>query len=131
MVLRHRVLWLLVLAALPAVFMLAFVRIAPNRLVSGEGVTLLALMSGARHLLCLPTAALVLAMYAPSTRAVHAAVAVAAAVLLAGLCWLAGDEAVRQSGDGTSLARVSLGGGFWLLVLLAWLAASDALQRLG
>jgi osmoprotectant transport system permease protein len=62
---------------------------------------------------------------------VHAAVAVTSALLLALLCWLAGDEAARQSAAGSSLTRVSLGGGFWLLLLLAWLAASDALQRLG
>jgi osmoprotectant transport system permease protein len=129
--LRHRVLLLLLLAALPAVFMLAFVRIAPNRLVSGEGVALIDLMSGARHALWLPALPLAIALFAPAVRAVHAAVAVAAALLLAGLCWLAGDEAAsRQSAAASSLTRISLGGGFWLLALLAWLAASDALQRL-
>lgn len=130
-IVRHRVLLLLVLAAVPAVLLLAFVRVAPNRLVSGEGLALVALMHGARHALWLPAVALALAVFAPAGRAVDAAVAIAATALLAGLCWLAGDEAARQSAAASSLARVSLGGGFWLLVLLAWLATSDALKRLG
>ena len=40
---RHRVLLVLVLVALPAVWMGAFVSIAPNRLVSGSGAPLAAL----------------------------------------------------------------------------------------
>jgi osmoprotectant transport system permease protein len=44
---------------------------------------------------------------------------------------LAGSEAAQQSATLPSLARVSFGGGFWVLTLLAWLAASDAVQRLG
>jgi osmoprotectant transport system permease protein len=128
---RHRVLLVLLLAALPAVLGLAFVSVAPNRLVSGAGVPLVELMSGARHALWAPVAVLAAAVFMPTSRAVQAVVAVAAALLLVGLCWLAGHEAALQSATRSSLARVSLGGGFWVLVLLAWLAACDALQRLG
>jgi osmoprotectant transport system permease protein len=128
---RHRVLLVLLLTALPAVFALAFVRVAPNRLVSGEAVALLALTSPLVHALWLPALALVLALFAPAARWVHAAVALASALLFALLLALAGDEAARQSAALPSLARVSLGGGFWCLALLAGLAAADAVQRLG
>jgi len=128
---RNRVLGVLVLAALPAVGALAFVRVAPNRLVTGEAVTLLGLMSEARHALWLPAAVLMFAVFAPAARWVHATVLVASAGLLAALFWIAGSEAALQSAAPASgLARVSLGGGFWLLVVLAGLAAADAAQRL-
>ncbi len=127
-VVRNRVLLLLVLLALPALFAPAFVRIAQNRLVSGEGVALAGLVGDG--LIALPFAALLLAVFARPARWLHAAVAVAASLLLAGLTGLAGAEAARQSAAPSSLVRVSLGGGFWLLALLCWLAAADALQRL-
>jgi osmoprotectant transport system permease protein len=111
-IVRLRVLLVLLLAALPAVLWLAFVSVAPNRLVSGAGVSLVELMGGLRHALWLPVALLVAAVFAPASRAVHAAVAVATALLLAGLCWLAGNEAALQSTTLSTLARVSLGGGF-------------------
>jgi osmoprotectant transport system permease protein len=77
-----------------------------------------------------PTALLLLGVFAPATRLTHAVVATAASLLLAGLAWLAGREASAQASQLSSLARVSLGGGFWLLALLVWLVAADALQRL-
>jgi osmoprotectant transport system permease protein len=128
---RNRVLLLLVAAAVPAVLALAFVRVAPNRLVSGEAVSVLTLTSPLRHTLWLPALALAVAAFAPPRRGVHIAAAIAAALLLAALFALAGDEAARQSSAlGSSLARVSLGGTFWVLALLAALAAADAVQRL-
>jgi osmoprotectant transport system permease protein len=131
-VFRHRVLLVLLLAALPALLGLPFVRVAPNRLVSGSGVAWSELMSPARVALLVPLLVLLgLALAASATRRVQALVAVTAALLLATLCWLAGDEAARQSAAfASNLARISLGGGFWVLALLAWLAASDAIARL-
>jgi osmoprotectant transport system permease protein len=128
---RNRVLGLLLLAALPALSGLAFVSVAPNRLVSGTGIALPGLMGAGGLALLMPAAVLALAIFAPPARWVHMAVAVAAAALLAGLTGLAGAEAARQSATLSNLARVSLGGGFWVLALLAWLAAADAVQRLG
>lgn len=129
---RHRVLVTLLLAAMPVLLAMAFVRVGPNRLVSGQGVAWSELLSPARWALLIPLLVLwVLALAAPAVRQVHGLVAAVAAGLLAALCWLAGDEAVRQSAAlASDLARVSLGGGFWVLVLLAWLAATDALGRL-
>lgn len=127
---HHRVLLVLVLAAVPAVWAWGFVSIAPNRLVSGSGVPLTTLAHEGRWALGVPFAVLLLAVFAPPLRWVYGAVAFAAALLLAGLCALAGGEAARQSALLPSLARVSLGGGFWVLVVLAWLIAADALRRL-
>jgi osmoprotectant transport system permease protein len=127
---RNRVLLVIVLVALAAAFGMAFVSVAPNRLVSGTGVPLLGLMSAGRHALWLPAVLLTVAAFLPS-RGMHGVVAVTAALLLAGLTWLAGSEAMQQSSALSPLARVSLGGGFWVLALTAWLAASDAVQRLG
>lgn len=130
-VIHNRVLLVLVLAALLASYGMAFVSVAPNRLVSGMGVPLHAMMSAGIHVLWLPAALLLLAALTPTARWLHGAVAVTAALLLAGLMALAGDEAARQSSSLSALARVSLGGGFWVLALLSWLAAADAVQRLG
>jgi osmoprotectant transport system permease protein len=128
---RNRVLLVIVLVGWLAALGMAFVSVAPNRLVSGTGVALHALASTGRHALWLPAALLTLATFLPSSRRLHSAVAVVAALLLTALTWLAGSEAVQQSSALSPLARVSLGGGFWVLALMAWLAASDAVQRLG
>jgi osmoprotectant transport system permease protein len=130
-IVRNRVLLVIVLAALPAALGLAFISVAPNRLVSGTGVPLHGLTSAGRHALWLPAVLLVLAAFTPPARWLHGVVAVAAALLLAALLWLAGTEAAQPSSTLSGLARVSLGGGFWVLALLSWLAASDAVQRLG
>ena len=128
-VVHNRVLLVLLLAAVAAVLGLAFISVAPNRLVSGRGVPLFGLMSDARHGLWLPALALGGAVFVAPRAALHAAVTLVASLTLAGLTWLAGHEAALQSAASSSLARVSLGGAFWILALLAWLAAADALQR--
>ena len=128
---RNRVLLVIVLAGWLAALAMAFVSVAPNRLISGNGAPLHALVSAGRHVLWLPASLLTLAVFFPSSRWLHGGVAAAAALLLAALAWLAGSEALKQSSALSPLARVSLGGGFWVLALMAWLAASDAVQRLG
>jgi osmoprotectant transport system permease protein len=127
---HNRVLLVLVLLALWAAFGVAFVSVAPNRLLTGTGVVLPALMGGWRWGLLCPAMLLCLAPWLPGSRWLHAAVALAATGLLAGLVAVAGDEAARVAALESPLARVSLGGGFWVLVLLAWLVAADALRRL-
>ena len=142
---RQRVLALLLVAALAAAAGLAFLTVAPNRLVTGTGVLLPALWAGAAGAagaegaawpaiwlmaLLLPTAALVVAVWLPPSRAVHAAVVMAATALLTSFVALAGAGAAMRAGTLPEIARVSLGGGCWVLALLSWLAAGDALQRL-
>jgi osmoprotectant transport system permease protein len=128
---RNRVLLVIAPAMLLAAIAMAFVSVAPNRLVSGSGVPLSDLTVAARHALWLPAAVLVLATFTPPARWLHVVVAAASALLLAALPWLAGSEATQRSATLPALARVSLGAGFWVLVLMAWLAACDAVQRLG
>ena len=127
---RSRVLCMLVLAALSAAVGLAFVTVAPNRLVSGTAVPLQALMGLAPWGWWALPAILLAAVFVPPTRLTQAVVALTAALLLSAWLWLAGSEAARQLAASSPLTRVSLGGGFWLLALLTWLAAADALQRL-
>jgi len=128
---HNRVLAALLIGGVGAAIGLAFLTVAPNRLVSGTGLALRELLGPAHAILGLPFAGLVLAVFVRPSRAIHAAVVVSAALLLAGLVWLAGAEAARQSGSSPLLTRVSLGGGFWTVVLFIWLMAADALQRLG
>jgi osmoprotectant transport system permease protein len=144
---KNRVLAVLVGAGLAAAWGGAFVSVASNRLVSGRGVALDALLTGPWWALLLPAALLVNAVFWPPQRRSQIAVAIAAAGLLAGLLALAGGfatelaqgtrsatgAALAAAGQATSsnLARVSLGGGFWALAGLTSLAAADALQRLG
>jgi len=129
-IVRNRVLSVLVLAGVAVAFALPFVSVAPNRLVSGSGVALQALTTAGGPWLWLPALILALMVFVPTTRTSHAVVAVAAALLLAGLAWLAGREALAQEATQSALSRTSFGGGFWLLALLCGLAAADALQRL-
>ncbi len=130
--------WLLALGVVAA-FLLAFITVAPNRLVTGRGVPLADLLTGWRLFVLVPVAAMgVAAFLKPSPRRCLGVAAVAA-LMLALLAWIAGDEARvlsrhmaadARAGGVTPTARVSFGGAFWCLMLLAWLAAADALRRL-
>jgi len=125
------VLTLLLAGLLAGLLSLPFLTIAANRLVTGRGVLLLSLLVDAWWALLAPVGLLVLLVLAQPRRAVQAASALAATVLLVGLVAFAGAEAARQAALLPTLARVSLGGGFWLAVLLAWAMFADALPRTG
>ncbi|MEO7399552.1 MAG: ABC transporter permease, partial [Polaromonas sp.] len=79
------------------------------------------------------------AVFMRGGRASRLTVIMAAALLLAGLASLAGAQATRlasallASGSGATpgIERTSLGGAFWVLSALAWLAAGDAIAHLG
>jgi len=109
---------------------LAFLTVAPNRLVSGTAIPLAQISDPLRDVLLLPTAVLVLGVFLPQRGRTHVAVAVAATLLLFFLAWLAGAEAARRAETAIATSRTTLGGGFWLLALIAWLAAIDAIERL-
>ena len=132
--LHNPVLALLLAAGLAAALDGAFLALAPNRLVTGQGVALAGLLTGHWRWLLAPAGLLVLAAFLPARRRTQVAVALAASALLAGLVALAGAQATHLLAGlapaAARLARVSLGGGFWALATLAWLAAGDALQRL-
>ena len=147
------VLALLMLLALPAAAGLGFVALAPNRLLEGEPLPLWRLAGTLSAPLLAAAAAcaalLLAAAFAPPARPAscaaaasrapaasrtprrHVVAAAAAGALLALVLALAGDAAARLVREALApLARVSLGAGFWVLVLASVLALADALQRL-
>ena len=123
------VLAILLAALLSALLWLPFLTVAPNRLVTGHGVALRTLLTGPGWWGLAPAAVLAGVVMVRRHRALDIAAAAAAAALVLGLVALAGATATRLLALGPALTRVSLGGGFWLAVLLAWAAYADALRR--
>ncbi|MEP6965294.1 MAG: ABC transporter permease, partial [Polaromonas sp.] len=138
---KNHVLLLLLAMGAAAASGLAFLTHAPNRLVSGVSISLAeALMGGdgawrvcSLLSIVLPAVLLGAAIFMRGSWASRLMVIMAAALLLAGLAYLAGAEAKRlASADlASSIERTSLGGAFWVLSALAWLAAGDAIAHLG
>ncbi|MBK5206295.1 MAG: ABC transporter permease, partial [Polaromonas sp.] len=133
---KNRVLAVLVLAGMAAALGLSFLTHAPNRLVSGSGISLAQLVSDTAGchigpwLALLPALLLVAAIFMRPARSTQIAVYLAATLLLAGLTGLAAGHATQLAGQSNPIARTSLGGAFWLLAALGWLAAADAMERL-
>jgi osmoprotectant transport system permease protein len=129
------VLALYLLLALGAAYGLPFVRVAPNRLVSGEPVFLgdaLLHLNGqviVPLLLALFTL-LSVAVLQPRKRITEVLVFLAMAAALACLWLLAGHIANNAIETQNSFARTALGAGFWALGALAWLIGIDAAARL-
>lgn len=120
----------LVLLLLLAGYGLAFLSHAPNRLVSGQGILLVTLLHGTSTLILLPALLLLAAAFLTLYGKHHLLVMLLAEILLAALVWLAGHSAVQLTGgDEDSIARTSLGGGFWAASALCLLIASDAISR--
>lgn len=143
---ENRVLLLLVAVGIAAASGLAFLTYAPNRLVSGTGISLAGVVNsseGLKHALALaatlgPALLLGAAVFMRPRRGTHVLVALAATVLLTGLTGLAADHAQRlaataadpASGLSPGIERTALGGAFWMLAALCWLAAADAIGHL-
>lgn len=122
-----------VLALLGAagVWGLPFLKVAPNRLVSGAPVSFTEALqhSPSAWLVGLLLAVGVAALLQPAKVLLWFQVAGAAA-LMAGLLGLAADHASQVALTESYLSRTSLGGGFWVLLVILWLMAGEALQRL-
>ena len=123
-------------AAACVLYALPLLRVAPNRLVSGEPVFLSALLQGSTWSAWLAWivtalgAALLLAAFFKPGRALLWSVVTLSLVLMAGLAWLAGAQASFVAQSASPLVRTSLGSAFWAVSLLSGLIAADALQRL-
>ena len=129
------VLALYVAVALGASMGLPFVRVAPNRLLSGDPIFLGDVLQrqGSPLVVALVLAVftlLVLAIGQPQRRFTQALVSVAMAASLAGLWLLASHVSSSVSPVDHPLQRTALGAGFWTLAALAWLTALDAVARL-
>jgi osmoprotectant transport system permease protein len=112
---------------------LPLVRVAPNRLLTGEPVFLWEILQthGSWWVAALVLLGILgVAITQPRKPAALAIVVVAMAASLASLWLLAGHHASRASLVDAALTRTALGSGFWALVALAWMAALDAIARL-
>ena len=109
---------------------LPFVKVAPNRLLSGEPASFLSVLQGPVWLLAVLIAAVVAASFIKPNRALLWSVAITSIASVAGLVWLSGMHATFVAQTASPIARTSLGGAFWAASLLLGLMAADALQRL-
>lgn len=118
--------------AYAAAWALPLVRVAPNRLLSGEGVGLAELLTGPQCAMAVGAgvALLLLAAAGRRHRAPQALLAAALACALPLLWWLAARHADTVVLTESPRFRTALGAGFWSLLALAWLACLDAIARL-
>ena len=117
-----------------AIIGLPFVRSAANRMLTGEPAGLLQVLMTSPSLLnglfvgvlllCLLTSVL------KASRVVLWLQVGAASALIVLLVAVAGAYAQHMALTQSAFARTSLGGAFWVVLILAWLLATDALQRL-
>jgi len=129
------VLALYVALAIGAAYGLPFLRVAPNRLLSGEPIYVwevlqqqgspwvVALMLAIVALLCF-------AVWQPRRYITQALVFLAMAANLAGMWVLAGYFANSATQAENPFTRTALGAGFWTLFAMAWMIALDAIERL-
>jgi osmoprotectant transport system permease protein len=118
--------------ATAAAWALPLVRVAPNRLLSGEGVGLTELLTAPQCALALGlgVALLLLAAAGRRHRAPQSVLVAALACALPLLWWLAARHANLVMLTESPRFRTALGAGFWSLLALAWLACLDAIARL-
>ena len=124
------VLAVLSVVAAAALAWLPFVKVAPNRLMSGEPVSFMSALQGPAWLLPVLITMVFAASFIKPNRALLWLVALASMALVAGLVWLAGRHASFVAMSSSPISRTSLGGAFWAASLLLGLMAADALQRL-
>ena len=114
---------------------LPFLRVAPNRLLSGEPVYLWDVLHqlGSQQIDALILALVVLlsiAVWQPGQRLTQALLILTMAASLSGVWLLAGQFASSAIQAENPLKRTTLGAGFWTLAALACLIALDAIARL-
>jgi len=129
------VLAMYVAVAFGAVLGLPFVRVAPNRLLSGEGVFLWDMLQPylsqeTLSLIWALLALLCIAIWQPRRRITQALLLLAMAASLAGVWLIAGHFASGASQADNPHARTALGAGFWTLAAMLWMIALDAIERL-
>ena len=119
--------------AVLALYGLPFLRLAPNRLVSGQSIYFFSIVDGSAWLLLVMPVALVgltaVAMFKPRAAWLWAVLAIAAAGM-PGLLWLAANQASISLQGQLPIARVSLGSAFWVVLTLLGFIVSSALQQL-
>ncbi|CNB82619.1 osmoprotectant uptake system permease [Yersinia pseudotuberculosis] len=129
MVVKNRVLLTLAILLVLAGAGLAFLSHAPNRLISGQGIMLISLITGPALWLLAPILGLIIFAFLTPSIALYWLTTLFAELLLLGLLLLAGTTATQLDGGEESLVRTSLGGGFWLMSGVSLLIAIDSLSR--
>lgn len=124
----NRVLLLLVVLTVAAAA-LPFISYAPNRLVSGEGRQLWEVWPHMAWGLAATLLLLVVLCFIPGKSGSVLTLVVVQLLVIAAL-FMAGKTATHLAQTGTSVARTSLGSGFWLGVGVLLLAGSDAIRRI-
>jgi osmoprotectant transport system permease protein len=122
------------LAAVAAVVALPFLRVAANRMVSGEPVFLWALLQGPAAMPAVWLATLLLILVSscclkPSKALLWVQIGTAFASI-AMLLAVAGAYASHVAATQSPYARTSLGGAWWVLMVVLWLMVQNALQHL-
>ncbi len=129
MAVKNRVLLVLAILLVLSGTGLSFVSHAPNRLISGQGISLLSLISGSGWWWLIPILILLTFAFLKQNILLYWLTVLLAELPLLGVLLLAGKTAVQLAGGGESLARTSLGGGFWLMSGMSLLIAVDSLSR--
>lgn len=129
MAVKNRVLLALVILLVLSGIGLSFVSHAPNRLISGQGISLLSLITGPVWWVLFPILILLVFAFCKQSTVLYWAMVLMAEVLLFALLLLAGTTATQLAGGEESLARTSLGGGFWLMSGMCILIAVDSMSR--
>ena len=115
--------------AVGALLSLPLVRVAPNRLVSGEAVSFFSLVQGPTLALAALLTGLVLLSWMPAKKIGLWLTVATASALVVGLGALAASHASQAVSADTPFGRTSLGSGLWLAWLLLGLVLADALQQ--
>ena len=128
----NRVILLLVVVGIAGALGLGFVGFSPNRILSAKTVSLWAAVSPAfLGVIGVALALLLVGAVGRGGRLAPLAALPGAILLFLADLVAAGGAATALLQDAASpAARVSLGGGFWVLLVVAFLAMAEALQRL-
>lgn len=127
---KNRVLFVLVIGLVLSTLGLPFLTHAPNRLVTGTGISLLSLIDADRAWVVAPLFGILVSPWLPSTPVFRAWTLIGVSLAIAAFLWVAGDEARRLVGDGAGFGRTSFGGGFWLACLASWLIGAQTASRM-
>lgn len=128
---RNRVVPVLIVVFALAALFGPFLARAPNRLVSGAPVALWNAADRPTLYFIITLAALLVAVsQIEAARDMRRGMLLVAAALMLAVLYAAGDGAARLMQGAPSATRVSLGWGFWLMLLAAAFAIIDAVQRL-
>lgn len=125
---QNRVQFLLAVLISAAIF-LPFVNYAPNRLVSGESLSLWQITAFSAFWLPVLPLLFVGLSFLPGRGAIIVSFLLAQTFFTA-LVWGAGETANYLANTGSPLARTSPGSGLWLWMVLALLICGDTLRRL-